>query len=549
MPQRFRGADLVVRTLEQYGASKLFGFTGNHVMPIFDAVQDTNLEIIHVRHEAAAVHMAEAWSRVTGKVGFALATGGQGHTNGAAALFNLRSSDSAVVYLSGHAALHELGRGAFQEMDQAEMVKPVTKASWTAQSASTLGSEVASAIRTAASGRPGPVHLSLPLDLLEQEIGVESPLPEPAEAQPVPIPLADAAADLVLAKLAAARRPLILCGPALCTPAGRAQMRQLEAALQIPVIGMESPRGINDPSLGAFPEIIAQADLILLLSKALDFSLRFGAAPFIAETCRFIAVHPEAEGVARVAQAKRDLLVFFAIADHASTIKTLLAHAEGHQRSGWCEEVNSAIGYRPKQWQQLQSKRGGVLHPTEACREIDAFLKQHPNHTVACDGGEFSQWAQSLLTIHKRIINGLSGSIGVAMPYALAAKAASPDEVVMAIMGDGTFGFHMAEFDTALRYNLPVIVIVGNDACWNAEYQIQLRSYGPERAKGCELLPAHYEKAVEALGGHGEYVTSAGQIAPALTRALASGRPACVNIRIESVAAPIVSRARECHEK
>jgi acetolactate synthase-1/2/3 large subunit len=380
------------------------------------------------------------------------------------------------------------------------------------------------------------------MDLLEQELGVETPFPEMGETQAVPIPLANAAADRILGKLASARRPLVLCGPALCTPQGREQMRQLEAALQVPVIGMESPRGINDPGLGAFAEIVAQADLILLLTKALDFSLRFGDPPFISESCEFMVLHPEAEGVARVAQAKRDRLVCFAIADHESAIKALVSRSATGQSSGWREEVHSAISYRPEQWRQLQSKMNGMLHPVEAFREISAFLGQHPNHTVACDGGEFSQWAQSLLTINKRVINGLAGSIGVAMPFAMAAKAASPDDLVLAIMGDGTFGFHMAEFDTAVRYKLPVIVLVGNDACWNAEYQIQLRSYGRERAKGCELLPARYDKAVEAFGGHGEYVTSAEQIPAALARALASGRPACVNIRIESVAAPIVCR-------
>ena len=593
MPKKLRGADILAQTLERYGASKLFTLSGNHVMPVFDAVQDTSIELIHVRHEAAAVHMAEAWARVTGKVGFALATGGQGHANGAAGLFNARASDSPIVYLSGHAGLGELGRGAFQEMAQAEMAKPVTKASWTAQSAATLGHELARAIRVAASGRPGPVHLSLPVDLLEQALSLEmSPLPEIAETQPIRMPLADEVADLMLTKLTRARKPLVLCGPALCTAAGREQMRQLESASGIPVIGLESPRGINDPSLGAFVEVLAQADLILLIAKALDFTLKFGEAPFVSESCEFMVLHPEVEATARIARAKPGRLICFAVTDHESAVQALTARARGGRQmpgspagadlasagvempgspagtdfaspgvesSGWREEVTAAISYRPEQWQQAQSKTKGALHPVEVCRQINAFLRQHPNHTVVCDGGEFGQWAQSLVTANRRLINGLAGSIGIGIPFALSAKAARPEDTVLAIMGDGTFGFHMAEFETAVRHRLPVIAIVGNDARWNAEYQIQLRSYGRERAKGCELLPARYEKVVDALGGHGELVTttpadasaapagdagSTPQLSAALTRALASGKPACVNVRIESVAAPIVRRGQ-----
>jgi len=443
--------------------------------------------------------------------------------------------------------LSELGRGAFQEMAQAEMAKPVTKASWTAQSAATLGHELARAIRVAASGRPGPVHLSLPQDLLEQEVNLEmSPLPDAAETEPMRMPLADNVADLILARLARARKPLILCGPALCTASGREQMQGLQSTLDVPVIGLESPRGINDPSLGAFAEVLSQADLILLVAKTLDFTLKFGDAPFIAESCEFMLLHAELEAAAQIAGAKPGRLVCHAEADHTSAMQTLTARAQKSARtSGWSEEVASALSYRPEQWQEMRSKTGGKLHAIEVCRGINSFLAQHQKHIVICDGGEIGQWAQSLITSDERLINGVAGSIGTGMPFALGAKAARPEKTVLAIMGDGTFGFHMAEFETAVRNRLPVIIVIGNDARWNAEYQIQLRTYGHERAKGCELLPARYDKVVEALGGYGEHVTCAEQVPAALQRALASDKPACLNIMIESAGAPIVRRPKD----
>ena len=165
-----RGADIVARTLQDLGVTRIFTLSGNHIMPIFDALLSTNIQLIHARHEAACVHMADAWGRLTGEPGIALVTGGQGHSNAVAALYNALASESPLVLLSGHAPLSELGRGAFQEMAQADLARPVTKASWTAQAATTLGADIARAFELATAGRPGPVHVSLPVDLLEQAI-------------------------------------------------------------------------------------------------------------------------------------------------------------------------------------------------------------------------------------------------------------------------------------------------------------------------------------------------------------------------------------------
>ena len=171
-----------------------------------------------------------------------------------------------------------------------------------------------------------------------------------------------------------------------------------------------------------------------------------------------------------------------------------------------------------------------------------AVFARHPDAILVCDGGEFGQWAQAVLAPARRIINGPAGSIGSSIPFAIAARAAAPDAPVIAVMGDGTFGFHMAEFDTAVRCDLPFVAVVGNDASWNAEHQIQLRDYGPNRTHGCELLPTRYDLVAAALGGHGELVTRADELPAALERAIASGKPACIDVMIERVPAPIIRR-------
>jgi len=546
MAQSLRGADVLARALAGAGLRTVFTLSGNHVMPVFDAALEAGLELIHVRHEAAAVHMADAFARLTGRCGVALVTGGPGHANAVGALYTALAAESPLVLLSGHAALSELGRGAFQELAQAQMAAPAAKASWVVQSAAALGHDLARAVHTALSGRPGPVHLSLPFDLLEQRLADAPGLwPTAAAFAPATAPLDADVADGILAAVAAAARPLILAGPTLCAGRGRILLARLAAATGAPALGMESPRGINDPSLGAFAEVLAAADLLVLLGKAHDFTLRFADPPTVDPRCRFAAIDPDPALIARVAREKGERLVLHATADARAAAETLIARAAGTPRppGAWTAEVAEAVSYRPPAWAGLRGGPGKV-HPAELSRALAPFVEGDPAAILVCDGGEIGQWPQSLLSPARRLINGVAGSIGAALPFAVAARLVEPRAPVIAVMGDGTFGFHMAEIDTAVRYHLPLVAVVGNDAGWNAEHQIQLRDYGRERAHGCELLPTRYDRVAEALGGHGECVTEAVALGPAIARAVAAGRPACVNIMIERVPAPIVRRGR-----
>ena len=488
---KLRGADVVARTLAAAGVRQLFALSGNHVMPLFDAALDTGLRLIHVRHEAAAVHMADAWGRLTGEVGVALVTGGPGHANAVSALYTALEAESPVLLISGHAALAELGKGAFQEMRQAELAAPAAKASWTVQSADRLAHDLGRALREARSGRPGPVHVSIPQDVLEAAMDFDIPeIPATAEQATKPMP----------AELLEAKRPLVIAGPAMMR---HPRLRALEQASGVPVVGMESPRGVNDPSLGRLAEILKRADAALLLGKKLDFTLRFGAA--FAAGCRLL---------------------------HAETIPDPFGDAALTPRS-WVEEVQAGLAYRPPEWKAIDA----TLHPVVVCRSVQKLLDA-PEAVLVCDGGEFGQWAQACLSAPRRIINGPAGSIGSALPFAAAAKLAFPQAPVVAMLGDGTFGFHMSELDTAVRYGLHYIAVIGNDACWNAEYQIALKSYGSGRAKNLDLLPTRYGAATAALGGHGEDVTQFEQLASALERARKAAKPACVNVLIESRPAP-----------
>lgn len=507
---KLRGADIVARSLARAGTRHLFALSGNHVMPVFDAALDAKLPIVHVRHEAAAVHMADAWGRLTGEVGVALVTGGPGHANAVSALYTALAAESPVVLLSGHAPTAELGQGAFQEMAQAEMAAPACKAAWTVRSAQTLGEDIACAMRMAMSGRPGPVHLSLPSDILEASIDGTVPRKEdffPESASP-------GTTEEVLDTLQKAKKPLLIAGPALGSARGRAVLRQFEETTRVPALVMESPRGVNDPSLGLLAEVLAAADVVVLAGKRRDFTLRFGAA--FATQCNVIELD-------------------YGMNWHAG------AEREKWTKSGWLDEVRSALAFRPAEWRSLASQAAGPVHPVEVGRAVQKLLDA-PDAVLVADGGEFGQWAQATVTAPHRIINGVAGSIGSALPFAAAAKLALPGSTVVAMLGDGTFGFHCSEIDTAVRSGLAYVAVVGNDACWNAEYQIQLRSYGASRAQGLDLLPTRYDQVAAAFGAHGEHVERPAELAAALARAAGACRAACVNVAIERLPAPTFRR-------
>ena len=547
MSRMLRGADILIGALQRAGSRSIFSLSGNQIMPLYDAAIDCAIDIVHVRHEGAAVHMADAWGRLQADPGIALVTGGPGHANAVGALYTALAAESPLVLLSGHAPLAQLGMDAFQEMRQADIVEPIVKASWTARQASTLGADLARAIRIARSGRPGPVHVSLPFDVLEarvQESDVANPVP--ADYFAPPAALSRVAAQTILEQVVQAKRPVIITGPALSGVAGATARSALVQASTVPVLCMQSPRGVNDPALGALADVLAEADLVVLIGKRLDFTLRFGRPPAFSPACRFIQVDPEPDALVRAVRAcgSPEKIILTAIADSLPACEQLTHMAASSPRGdlGWLQEVEAACRHRPPDWATAETGAQGLLHPAAVGRAVQDAIDRTAESVLVIDGGEFGQWAQACVKAPCQLINGPAGSIGSALPFAIAARRARPNAKVMAMLGDGTLGFHMAEFDTALRHRLPFVAIVGNDACWNAEHQIQINSYGRERAVGCELLPTRYDLAIAGLGGHGELVTRAADLRGALDRALAANKPACINVMVERLAAPVVSR-------
>lgn len=536
------GSQLIIRTLHRLGVKTIFSLSGNQIMPLYDACIDAGIRIIHVRHEAAAVFMADAWAQITGELGVAMLTAAPGITNGLAPLYSASQAESPVLLISGDSSVREDGTGAFQELDQVAITRSLTKVSLRPLTVQELYPALDSAVTQALAPRRGPVHLALPFDLMTAETGLEE-LPAATMKREA------AATDTVgLEDLAAlvnsAHRPLVLAGPTGARPHMRATREKLEAALGARIIPMESPRGLKDPSLGSLAELMPQADLIVLAGKCLDFTLGFGGPATLGKHARVVVIDADPAMLARASRLLGDRLALTIQGEPYALLAAVQATPAPAERAAWRARVDEAVNNRSAQG--VASPASGALGPRALCATVQEFLASVPNPILVCDGGEFGQWAQAYCQAPVRIINGMSGAIGAGICYAIAAKIARPDATVAVLMGDGTAGFHLMELDTAVREQAPVIAVIGNDLRWNAEHLIQMRTYGPQRLIGCELAPtARYHEVASALGGAGFAAHDNDSLATALGMAMNSGLPACINVSLAGEPAPVFSASTQ----
>jgi acetolactate synthase-1/2/3 large subunit len=549
------GAQLTAASLAGAGVRRVFSVSGNQILPLYDALLDAGIAIVHARHEGPAVHMADAWARLTGTPGVALVTAGPGLANAIGGLALADAAESPLVLLAGHAPLGVAG--AFQEMDQTALARPVTRWSGVAARPEEVPALVAGALRTAQRGRPGPVHLSLPVNVLTQDASNQDATGQDA-APPAGDPSAGGATDgerlsdsgaaalrddlyQVAALLRAADRPMIVAGPAGGRPPLFPLLDEIATLTHVPFVIVDHPRGLADPALGRGAAALARADTVLLFTKRRDYRLSYGGPPSLAPDCRVVQIDPDPDEVSR--GRAPDLGV---VADPLPAARSLLAavRALDWAATAWADEV-AALLAAPVLTDSPPDDVPGGLHPLAVfdalAERIDAIGWDRT--CLVVDGGEFGQWARARLRgrppLH--LVAEPSGAIGFAVPMALAAKLARPEATVVAIAGDGAFGFSALELETAVRCRVPFLTLVGVDGAWGTERHLQVARYGPDRAVATDLTFARYDLLASGLGAHGEHVDHPAQLRPALERALAAvaaGRPALVDVRIASGPSP-----------
>jgi len=542
---RLTGSHLLCKALKLEGVKNIFGLAGDHILPVLDVMADQDFRIIDTRHEQAAVHMADAWSRITEQPGVCMYTT-PGFANAIPGLTNAMHTEAAVISIAGCADTHDLGRGAQQEINQVGMAKPVCKGSFLVHDVRRIPEFVARAMRLAFSGRRGPVHLTIPIDIQEQSVEENDiSFTKPEAYRPKESVLADA--ELVrraVAILRDARKPLVVAGSAAgYTLSGDALQRFAETT-RLPLVTEEQSRGlISDDHPYAFGYFerglnraaakLREADVVVLLGRKQDFVIGFCRPPHIAVGAKIIQVDPSPLEIGR----NRGVDVGM-IGDVTSVVEQLSKEAANYQwkELPWLEELRAARSAQAE-WAEGLARPQTPMHALFVHRTLKSVLR--PEDCLVFDGGDFCHFGRSFLPAlkpkHWFNVSSL-GMLGSSLPTALAAKIAYPDSRVFVLTGDGAFGFNAMEFDTAVRHKLNIVAIVGNDSAWGIDRQIQLGLYG--RSVATDLLQTRYDQIVEGLGGYGEFVERPEDLKPALERTLASGKPALLNIAVERAISP-----------
>ncbi len=534
------GATLLARALRLAGIgdTPIFTLSGNQVLPVYEAGLDQGFRFVDTRHESAAAFMADAWGRLTGRPGLCLVTAGPGHTNALTGLATAWMAESPMILFSGGSDHATVGKGGFQEIDQVALAKPICKEAWVASTVREVPALVAHAYRTAQAGVPGPVHVTLPFDVLNEQVDESvAARPGPADFEPTHRRAERPDVEQAVALLAEARRPLVLAGPSAWRGVAGERLRNLLDLTGTPGFLIESPRGLTDPSLHGVGTEFKRADAVLLIGPQ-DFTVGFAGPRVVGDEARLIQLAPSR------AELGRNRPVDVGLAGDTQTVLGQLleaARARSWEAGRWRDELAEIQAENQSTLERFERSDEAPLHPLRVAAEVRAILE--PGDCLALDGGEFGQWARWGLGggPYETVGNGKLGGIGGGLSFGMAAALARPGHRSVAFVGDGTFGFHGLELDTAVRHNISFVVVVGNDAGWAAERHRQLQLYGPDRLVAANLLPTRYDRVAEALGAHGEYVERPEELRPALERALASGRPACVNVMIASIPSPSAS--------
>ena len=512
-----------------------------------DAAEDEGIQFIDARHEGAALHMADGYARITGKPAVGIFTGGPGFSNAISALPAIYTSESPVVFVAGCAELPEKGMAAFQEIDQVSMADPVTKGSWLIHDKKRIPEYVATAFRTATTGRPGPVHLTLPIDLQDAEIA-EDELPQylPQEYRPTGRPQGDPSLiEDAAALLQGARRPVIIAGNPARYSVAPEQLERLAETTCIPVFTVEQARGLLDDehplcfgyadgALNPTARRFREADVVLLLGKRLDHRFRYGGV-FSADA-RLIQADPSPAEIGR----NRGVAVGIqgdlgAIVEQLTAVISS-AGTSGESKAAWVGQLRQD---RNAWDEELRGKATGEspMHPLDVYTGLEKHLDD--DTVVIFDGGDYVQWGRAYIKARKPghfMRLGPLSHLGAGIPYGMAAKLANPDSKVLVFIGNGAFGFYTMEYDTCVRHNLPITTVLGNDSTWGIDKTFQVAYYG--RAVGTDLRHIRYDKVVEAIGGYTEHVEEPGDVAGAVGRALASGQPSLVDVKVRSGASP-----------
>jgi len=564
--KNIRGGSLLARALKEKGIDKVFTLAGGFCNPALEGMMECQMSVINCPHEQVAGHLADGHARITRKPAVCL-VGPEGFANAVPAMLEAWGERSPVIFITGSSTQKRQGSGGFKEIDDVAIAAPLTKYSVSINDGERISEFVDRAWTAATTGYPGPVHISLPVDIMFSSFAIDAGLDErPYNRKPRPIPRAwpdPSSLSRVLELVQKAERPLIIGGHGIWWSGAEKLLETAGKTLQMPIFNVpyhqkllgeenEAYMGLADfhqyhPSKPA----IHESDLILMLGGRLDNQMNFGNAPFFPETTTLVCINGSHEEL-DYNRAADDVL----LSDPGAFLQELTRI--NRTWSGWFEQQKTRRADWVAEWSEQIEKEtveDQRIHPLQLSLDVQAEMGE--NDWLIFDGGNTHFWSEIAVNIAGWKGQKLGGILhpgnysllGVGVSFGISAKNMHPDRNVVVISGDGAFLSGGLSIEVAFQEGLPITVVIDNNGGLDciSQQQERLFSNGKHFATDFREIPFH--TMFEGLGGYGELVTKREEIGPALRRAMKSGKTACLNVKCRGVISPIVAATSDKRDK
>ena len=525
------GSEVLAQALRSQGVDTMFYLMGGPMLETEAACIKLGIRAIDTRHEQAAALAAHAWTRVTRRPGVAMGCSGPGAINLATGVANAFTDCAPLVAIGGSSPRVYLGMEAFQEIDQVALMKPITKWAERIYDAKRIPDVVDTAFRQATTGRPGPVYIDMPGDILGEKVEEEA-VQYRGPWKPAPRTLGDpGAVREAIALLAKADRPVVIAGSGVWWSDGAAALQAFVEATGIPFYTTPISRGLIAEDhelsfLNARSKAFTEADVVLAVGTRFNWIVQFGRPPRFAADLKVIHVD------INPTQLGHNRPVDVPIAgDAKAVLEQLRAEAEGkiapRRYAAWTGKLRTLDAEKGAEQDKAMSQEQTPIHPLRLCKEVRDFMRR--DGILVVDGQEILNIGRQAIPTYvagHRLNSGAFGTMGVGLPFGVGAKVAKPDAQVLVLHGDGSYGINAMEMDTAVRHKIPVVVVISNNGGWTADAPWTR----PLPKPGRNLGHTRYDRVAQELGAHGEFVEKPHEVRPALERAFASGKPAVVNV-------------------
>ncbi len=561
---KLRGGALLARALAEKGVSRVFTLSGGFCNPALEGFMECGIPVINAPHEQVAGHLADAHTRVTRGPAVCL-VGPEGFANAVPAMMEAWGERSPVIFVTGSSTLKRQGSGGFKEIDDVSIAAPLTKYSVSVSDGERISEIVDRAWKIALSGYPGAVHISLPVDIMFSSFDADAMRDErpfdrgpgrAARAWPCPDDL-----EAVLDLLRAAKKPVLIGGHGVWWSGAEGALEACARRLGIPVFNVPYHQKLlseaSDVYLGLADvhqyhpsrDALAQADVVVMVGARLDNQMNFGNPPLFPESLKLVCVNGSPEEIEQNRAADVALLAdpgaFFAALDALEPFAPDWLETNRAWRAAWVERMQA----------EIPELDGDRIHPLELALDVQSAM--HDGDWLVIDGGNTHFWSeiavnmagQRGLRLGNVLHPGTFSMLGVGVPFACVAKLNNPDKNVVVISGDGAFLSGGSSIEAAFQEQLPIVVVIDNNGGLDCISQQQERMFASQRHFATDFRDIPFHSMFEGLGGHGELVERRADLVPAIERALASGKTACVNVRTVGHISPIVAAMTSKRDK